>query len=214
MCDRFLVARRLAACAATALLAHGAAPSVAGTAGVAAQAAARVEPALTLEVEGFCSDTRLRTTNARLTWRVASGGAGAGVSDLAQVPQRLETTVFKGGFERGQFVALPIGPAAADRPVLAIAGAPATQAQAQTPPRRAFQIRLISVTAPRPATAATDSAERVAVVENLEPGVTYTWRIASDAPGGRVVSPPVTLRAPICPADMVEPPPPTPRRQP
>ena len=38
-----------------------------------------------------------------------------------------------------------------------------------------------------------------AVVENLEPGVNYTWRMAVDAAAGRMVSPLVSLRAPGLP---------------
>jgi len=187
----------------------------------AAQAAAqpstpRVEPGLTLDVEGFCSETRLRTSNARITWRARATALGAGVASLDAATQRLETTVFKGGFDRGLFVALPIGDAAADRPIAAIApGGAATGAAQQTLTRRAYQIRLIQVNASRVSATATDSSQRDAVVENLEPGVNYTWRIAVDAPAGRMVSPSVSLRALVCPADLVEPPPTqTPRRQP
>ncbi|MEZ5421289.1 MAG: hypothetical protein R2708_28660 [Vicinamibacterales bacterium] len=171
----------------------------------------RVEPGLTLEVEGFCSETQLRMSNARLTWRARPSVLGAGVASLAAASQRLEATVFRNGFERGLFVTLPIGAAAADRPVAAVLQAPA--AQPQQPPRRAFQIRLIEVSAAR--TGAADTSEMDAVVENLEPGVNYTWRMAVEAAGGRLVSPSVAVRALVCPADLVEPlPTQTPRRQP
>lgn len=183
----------------------------------AAQPAVRVEPGLTLEVEGFCSETRLRTSNARITWRAQTTVLGAGVASLTAAPQRLETTVFKGGFEKGLYVALPIGDAAADRPIAAIApGVPGVAGAAQqTLTRRAYQIRLITVNAARASAAAADTSEMDAVVENLEPGVNYTWRMAVDVAAGRIVSPLVSLRALVCPADMVEPPPTqTPRRQP
>lgn len=211
--------RVLAAGLAALLLAMGSAPLPrAEAAQAAAQPAARVEPGLTIDVEGFCSETRLRTSNARITWR-AGRAALAGMASLTAAPQRLETTVFKGGFEKGLYVALPIGDAAADRPIAAIAPAiPGVAGAAQqTLTRRAYQIRLIAVTAPRAAAAAAaaDTSEMDAVVENLEPGVNYTWRLAVDAPAGRMVSPTVSLRAPVCPADLVEPvPPQTPRRQP
>jgi hypothetical protein len=208
--------RVFAAGLAALLIAIGSSPLPRAEAAQAAQPAARVEPGLTLDVEGFCSETRLRTSNARITWR-ARASAIAGMASLAAAPQRLETTVFKGGFEKGLYVALPIGDAAADRPIAAIAPAvPGVAAAAQqTLTRRAFQIRLISVAAPRAAAAAADTSEMDAVVENLEPGVNYTWRLAVDAPAGRMVSPTVSLRAPVCPADLVEPlPPQTPRRQP
>lgn len=178
----------------------------------------RVEPGLTLDIEGFCSETRLRTSNVRITWRART--AALGVASLDTATQRLETTVFRGGFEKGLYVALPIGDAAADRPIAAISpGVPGAAGVAgaaqQTLTRRAFQIRLIQVNASRVSAAAADSAEREAVVENLEPGVNYTWRIAVDAAAGRVVSPSISLRALVCPADLVEPPPTqAPRRQP
>ena len=114
-------------------------------------------------------------------------------------------------------MALPIGDAAADRPIAAIAPGVVGVAGAaqQTLTRRAFQIRLIQVNAARVSAAAADSAEREAVVENLEPGLNYTWRMAVDAAAGRMVSPSISVRALVCPADLVEPPPTqTPRRQP
>jgi hypothetical protein len=210
--------RLLAAGLAALLLGSGSTllPRVAA-AQAAAQPAARVEPGLTLEVEGFCSETRLRTSNARITWRAQATVLGAGVASLDAAPQRLETTVFKGGFEKGLYVALPIGDAVADRPIAAIApGVPGVAGAAQqTLTRRAYQIRLITVNAARASAAAADTSEMDAVVENLEPGVNYTWRMAVDVAAGRIVSPLVSLRALVCPADMVEPPPTqTPRRQP
>jgi hypothetical protein len=209
--------RTLAAGLAVLLFAVGSSPlQPAAAAQAAGQPAARVEPGLTLDIEGFCSETRLRTSNARITWR-ARREAIAGIASLSAAPQRLEATVFKGGFDKGLYVALPVGDAAADRPIAAIAPAvPGVAAAAQqTLTRRAFQIRLIAVAAPRAAVAAADTSEMDAVVENLEPGVNYTWRLAVDAPAGRMVSPTVSLRAPVCPADLVEPlPPQTPRRQP
>jgi hypothetical protein len=89
------------------------------------------------------------------------------------------------------------------------AAPPAAQARQTTP--RAFQIRLISAgvaAAAGPAragAAATDTGEFTAVVEDLEPGVDYTWRLTIEAPSGRLVSAPITIQAPACPADMVEP---------
>jgi hypothetical protein len=40
------------------------------------------------------------------------------------------------------------------------------------------------------------------VVEGLEPGVNYTWRIAIETESGRIVSESTTIRAVVCPADM------------
>jgi hypothetical protein len=176
----------------------------------AEQPVPRLEPGLAIEAVGFCSETRPRTSNARLTWRAGATALGAGVTSLAATTQRLETTVFKNGFERGLFVALPIGAAGADRGIAAVAQTPAAQ---QLASRRAFQIRITVVNAARPAETADGGSEMDAVVENLEPGVNYIWRLAIDGPAGRIASRPVTLRAPICPTDGAEPPPSTPPRR-
>lgn len=177
-----------------------------------AQPAARVEPGLVIEAVGFCSETRPRTSNARLTWRAAEGALGAGVASLSATTQRLEVTVFKNGFDKGLFVALPIGAGAANAPVAAVTQSAAAE---QLRTRRAFQIRLTGVNTAREAATA-DVGEMEAVVENLEPGVTYTWRLAVETPGGRLLSRTVTLRAPICPTDGGDSPSNTtrPRRQP
>lgn len=175
------------------------------------QQTSRVEPGLTIDVVGFCSTSVPRTSNARLTWRAAATALGAGIASLSAATQRLETTVFKNGFERGLFVALPVGSAVADRPVAAVAQTPAAQ---QLSSRRAFQIRMTSVE-PTPRSVVDAGSDMEAVVENLEPGVNYTWRLTVDTPAGRIVSKPVTLRAPICPTDGAEPQPTTaPRRRP
>lgn len=163
---------------------------------------------LTLTAETFCSETRLRTSNARFRWNITRTAlAAARVDNLAASKQSLETTVYKGGFEKGLSAALPIGAVTPDRPVAAVAAQPR---QAQV---RAFQLRLIEVDLTR-AQAVTDTgSEMSAVVENLEPGVSYTWRVAIDTAAGRLVSPSIKFNAPVCPADMAETPN-VPRRKP
>lgn len=204
-------ARVAAALLVVALQAATASPSDAGQA-QSGQPAARLEPGLTIEAVGFCSSSRPRTSNARLTWRATPTALGPGVANLSAATQRVEATVFKNGFDRGLFVALPVAAGAGDRPVAAVAQAPAAQ---QLATRRAFQIRMTAVTTPPSPPAADAGSEMEAVVENLEPGVTYTWRLTVDAPSARIVSRPVTLRAPICPTDGADPLPITaPRRQP
>jgi hypothetical protein len=119
----------------------------------------------------------------------------------------LEATVCKGGFDKDLMVSLPIGQTALERPV-------APQVRNQGRPTRAFQISLIEVERPRTEAAAADApAEMSAVVEGLEPGVTYTWRVAIAAASGRIVSPTVSVQAKVCPADMVRSPE-VPRRKP
>lgn len=163
---------------------------------------------LTLTAETFCSETRLRTSNARFRWNITKTAlAVARVDNLAATKQSLETTVYKNGFEKGLSTALPIGAVPANQPVAAVAAQPR---QAQV---RAFQLRLVEVDLAR-AQAVTDTGSEVsAVVEGLEPGVSYTWRVAIDTAAGRIVSPPVRFTAPVCPADMAETPN-VPRRKP
>jgi hypothetical protein len=162
------------------------------------QPAARLESRVTLSVETFCSETKLRTSNARIRWTIPRAVLdAAGFAGVAAARQSLEATVYKNGFEKGLLVALPIGAASIDRPVV-----PLTQGRATQP--RAFQLRLIEFAQPRAEAAGVAPGEMTAVVENLEPGVTYTWRIAMDAAAGRMVTPSVTAQARICPADMAQ----------
>ena len=177
-----------------------------------AQPAARVEAGIALTCEQFCSDTKLRTSNARLRWTLTRAAlAASNLENLAAASQTLEVTVYKNGFDKGLMVALPLSPATPDRPVLAVA---APQAAAQVNPQqvRAFQIRLIQIEPLRAATADAE-AQMGAVVENLEPGVNYTWRIAINTPAGRIVSRPTTCQAHVCPADLVLTPNPPARRR-
>jgi hypothetical protein len=171
------------------------------------QPAARLESRVTLSIETFCSETKLRTSNARIRWSIPRAVLdAAGIAGVAAARQSLEATVYKNGFEKGLLVALPIGTATVDRPVV-----PLAQGRPQQP--RAFQLRLIEFAPPRVEAAAATPGEMTAVVENLEPGVNYTWRIAIDTPSGRMVSPTATGQARVCPADMVQSPA-VPRRKP
>ena len=167
-----------------------------------------VEDSIVITAESFCSQTKLRTTNARIRWSMPAATAQArGVASLSAATQVLEATVYKNGFDKDLMVSLPIGQTALERPVAA-----QVRGQARTP--RAFQISLIEVERPRAEIAADAAPELGAVVEGLEPGVTYTWRVAITAASGRIVSPTVSVQANVCPADMVREPAPPPRRKP
>jgi hypothetical protein len=162
----------------------------------APQEVPRVEPSLTVTVEVFCSETKLRTSNARIRWSMPREGLEAsGLASFAAAKQSLEATVYKDGFEKGLLVSVPISRATPDRPV-------AVQVQEKQPKLRAFQFSLIDIEQPKAALAA-EGAEMGAVVEGLEPGVNYTWRIAIDTPSRRIVSPSATSQAMVCPADIV-----------
>lgn len=165
----------------------------------------REEPKLVVTVEDFCSPTKLRTSNARIHWSMTSDAlAAARVSSLSAARQSLEATVFHQGFEKGLFVSIPMTQAAPDRPL-------AARAPEKTSKLRAFQFSLIHVEQPK--AAAQNSTEMAAVVEGLEPGVDYTWRIAIETDSGRLVSAPIQSEAVVCPADMVPTPPVKNRRQ-
>src|SRR5262249_52727016 len=151
----------------------------------------RVETGIAVTVEMFCSETKLRTGNARIRWTRPRSVVDAGGR------QSLEATVYKDGFDKGLMVTLPITQATPNRPVAAV---PAAQMPAKQQQLRAFQIRVIEIEQPR---TAAESAEMGVVVENLEPGMYYTWRLAIDAPSGRIVSSPTTEEAPTCTADFV-----------
>jgi hypothetical protein len=162
----------------------------------APQQTPRVEPRLTITVEVFCSDTKLRTSNARIRWSLPRAALDAGgLASLAAAKQSLEVTVYKDGFDKGLLASLSVSQATPDRPVVP---------QARTKqPLRAFEIALIGVEQPRTGLAPDGGGEMSAVVEGLEPGVNYTWRIAIDTAAGRIVSPSVTSQALTCPADLV-----------
>ncbi len=151
----------------------------------------------TISVEVVCSSTRLRTTNARVRWNVA-GPVVAGAAALAATRPSLELTVYDNGFAKGLSATLPIEPAATpDNPIVA-------RQAANRPALRAYQVRIIEVEQPRAlAEAQGGGAAMGVVVEGLEPGMNYTWRLNLETPGGRVVSPEVTVQALVCPADMV-----------
>jgi len=119
----------------------------------------------------------------------------SGVKSFATATQTLETTVYKNGFEKGLLASIPISPATRYRHV-------AAQAQGKNAKLRAFQFSLIAVEEPKAALGAEGGGEMAAVVEGLEPGVNYTWRIAIETAAGRIVSAPTTSQAQVCPADF------------
>jgi hypothetical protein len=164
---------------------------------------------LVITCEVFCSATKLRTGNVRIRW---SAGPSAPPNAVAgAVRAAIETTVFYQGFEKNQYVSLPLGGAGGARPVAPPGAVPARQG----PPLRAYELQIIQTDPPAPP-ADGGPPEAGVVIEGLEPGANYTWRVAVDA-NGRLVSPTVTCEAPVCPADMADqapPPPPAPPRRP
>lgn len=156
----------------------------------------REEPRLKVSAEVFCSETKLRTSNARIRWSMnAEALEASGVKSFSTATQSLEATVYKNGFEKGLLASIPISHATRDRRV-------AAQAQGKSSKLRAFQFSLIEVDEPKTAVGPEGGGEMAAVVEGLEPGVNYTWRIAIETAAGRIVSAPTTSQAQVCPADF------------
>lgn len=151
-----------------------------------------------LTCEVFCSQTKLRTGNARIRWSVPTATLrAAGLESGAVSTTRLEATVFHDGFAKGLFVKLPIA-GSGEVGILPLAQQPQ---QAQL---RAYQIRVVEIAPPVRRTEAAGGDEGGVVVEGLEPGVQYTWRAVVEAASRQVVSLTATCEAPTCPADMVD----------
>jgi hypothetical protein len=153
-------------------------------------------PKVVVNVEDFCSPTKLRTSNARIRWTTSGNTAASAKVNLAAAKQSLEATVYHDGFEKGLLVSVPVTPATPDRPV-------AARTSAKAPKLRAYQFSLIQLEQPKAADEI--GIEMAAVVEGLEPGVDYTWRIVVETDSGRLVSAPTTSEAVVCPADMASP---------
>lgn len=162
-----------------------------------AQTAVGVEPNLTVEVEPYCSETKLRTSNARIRWSLPKEALEAHrLTALAGSRQTLEATVYRDGFEKGLLVSVPLTQASAEHPLAALI-------EEKKPTLRAFQFSVVAIEQPKEGLAAESGGSTMAaVVEGLEPGVNYTWRIAIQTDSGRIASAPATSRAQVCPADM------------
>jgi hypothetical protein len=169
-------------------------PAGAGVPEVTEEPADRAESGLALTCEVFCSPTKLRTSNARICWNLPPS-AFEGRSPET-IGQSLQTTVFKNGFEKGLFVTLPVTATTRERPITPI---PAPK-QGRL---RAYQIQIIDIERRKSAQLPAGGAGVCVVIEGLEPGVNYTWRIQADTAAGKVVSPSVRCQAQVCPADLV-----------
>ena len=150
-------------------------------------------PGLTITCEVFCSETKLRTSNARIRWHATKPGPEA-ARLLAGTPT-LQATVFAQGFEKNLYVTVPSGPGAPRQ-----AAAVPRQAERQQP-LRAFQFRVLQVEQAR--TSAAGTPESGVVIEDLEPGMLYRWRLVIEAGGASIISPVVVCKASVCPADII-----------
>jgi hypothetical protein len=125
----------------------------------------------------FCTDTVPRRGLARLTWRTDAHLRGT---------QRLDVTVYKGGFDRSMYATLwPLEK-----------GRTSQEVQTRLPARADKHIVFLTLIDLR--TSADDQVTDL-LLEGLQPGVNYFWRVSTLAaqgwvPGRFGVSP-----GPICP---------------
>lgn len=189
----------LASCALAVALAHWA--FACATAGAQPPPVAPEVADFDVTCETYCSETQLRTASARISWTVGPAAVSAvGLGALASAAMHVDTTVFKDGFEKSLFASFP---------TLEPGRAPETPPEAGLDaggPLRAFQIEIVEVerATPLPELGAGEEARNSMVVEDLEPGMNYTWRVVIEVGEGRVVSETVTCQAPVCPADFGE----------
>lgn len=139
-----------------------------------------------------CSDTKLRTGIAELSWASPEGAAAR-----TTAAPSLDVTVFRGGFDRGLYQTFgAIGERSAPQPQ---PGARPSASDDEARTRRAFDLKL-STPEKSPTARATAAAEATQTVEieNLEPGLLYRFRLRNAGIGDQEV----TCEAPVCPADM------------
>jgi hypothetical protein len=167
-------------------------------------------PSLGLTCETYCSRTKLRTVNAQIRWIDPNVTLGERADATGgPIEQQLQTTVFRDGFTDGRFATFPsIEPSGASPQI-----PPARDGQQQPPTQlRPFDLRIVGVTRPKATGEAARDLLRLSpeqrassvIVEGLEPGLTYRWRIRYRSNSDWQTSEAVICRAPICPADMRE----------
>ena len=192
-----------AGCGATSSQAPPPAEPTVSTVAAASEIAASTS-GVRLKCETYCNEERRGVVNARITWSGPAAAADAEAVPQAPLQERLETTVFNGGFEKGLFAAFPLlGPGERMETAPAV-----KQAMPDLP---AYNLRIQSVergrqqVAPRtPGQEATVEPASSVVIEGLEPGLSYTWRLLVQTGAGKSVSETVTCMAPVCPADQAE----------
>jgi hypothetical protein len=151
-----------------------------------------------------CHEEKLRTGVATITWVAPQGRAGAAALTAggAEAP-KIDVTVFADGFAQGRYVTF-------DRFSGDTRPAPATLSTGLREERRdlrAFDLRVGAAAAgaeatralPRGFVAASDTESVSVEIENVEPGVLYTFRLR---PPGSDASLVVACEAPVCPADL------------
>lgn len=160
--------------------------------------------------ETFCSQETLRTATARLTWidpDLRSGDRPAGLPPPANAPvPQIDVTVVKNGFNSNAYASFSTSQDGARAAMSPSAGA------SGRPPLRAYDLRVIGSVRPAmsgpmrldEAVPGTERRETSFLVENLEPGLQYSWRLRIGSGPGAQLSAPAICVAPVCPADLKE----------
>lgn len=135
-----------------------------------------------LNVEVFCSPTKIRTSVARLTW----------VNPDSAQQQRIDVAVYKQGFEEGFFGTLsPIKP----------------QGKFLAPELKEPELNALAPVLDLAIVEATYDEERAEMsldIEGLEPGLIYHWRVVTLTDEGWVSGNIASVEAPVCVADMLD----------
>lgn len=177
--------------------------AIVGTAGAFAQ---EPEGKVPIRCETFCSPSKLRTAVARLSWIDPKLKAPDAVAPTAPGEFSIETTIFKEGFADDVFAV--IGSAEPGTRAAPMFDAEDTGPQAL----RAFELEVTSVVQPQiqgvgaldVMASSPEQLQTSVTIENLEPGLTYFWRLRLPLDGRSVESEVVRCVAPICVADMQE----------
>ncbi len=138
-----------------------------------------------LRVEAFCSETKVRTVLATLTWRTDGRSIDR---------QRIDITVYRGGFEKGLYTTL--------WPIKEKQRFKETKLS-RLPDRPSNQSLYLDVWEVDD----TGKEDLVSVkTEGLEPSLNYYWRVLTlnQKRKGWIPSKVVYCTAPICPADIKE----------
>lgn len=165
---------------------------------------AQSAPELICEVS--CDKVKPRTPFAVLIWKVAETPVDAQALTARLATQGLEVTVYKDGFDKQKFAALPS---------LRREGRFLVRQSSAASQRRTTGLDQLVVVDITPLSEPSDPARfdpsrrragrfsYVAVrVEGLEPGLNYFWRVSSETGDRQAAGAIVRCQAPVCPADF------------
>jgi hypothetical protein len=167
-----------------------------------AQQGAPERTSLSLRCEMICNPAKLRTGVAIISWQDSRLKA----TSLSQA--HIDVTVFKDGFDKNVFVSF-LGAKPGQKTTMSEETSKGMPSGLRL---RALDLIFLSAIQPelkgdqvvQRAASQLENGETGALVENVEPGVNYFWRLRFSAEGKSRVSETTQCEAPVCPADMVE----------